>query len=262
MDLIDAFTVNVDKTVDDAAFLQHYQKLVNSTAISRTYDSKRIYGSLQPYPNLAKPNDSLHRTLPPKKQKPWERLKTPDYSLDTYRPLTHRWGGHFTKSSLEDQRYRDTKNEAEKRLASPRDWHPNPVASKDTNKRTSMAHEAKAVGHTHLAVPHFNMGLRRQNTDVILQPGHIGTGAVSGPGNIGTQGMNDSFAHRHSSHDIHGGHYHPAPEHKRPVRVQGRGSHVSLSGPGVAKAEILGEPLSFRYHGLCERNPNNGAKIK
>ena len=173
--------------------------------------------------------------------------------------------GHFTRSSLYDQRYRDTKNAAEKRLASPRDGHE--MANGNTtvlnrNKRTSLAHEAKAIGHTHLGIPHFSNGLPRQNTDVILRPGHIGTGAVSGPGNIGTQGMNDSFAHAHSSNDVHGGHHHPAPEQKRPIRVQGRGTHVSLSGAGLDQSALVGEPLSFLYHGLCERNPNNGVKIK
>jgi hypothetical protein len=160
MDLIQAFTTDVDKTVDDVAFTQHYQKLVNSTAISRTYDSKKIYGTLQPYPNIAKPKDSLHRTKPNPKVAVWDRLHTPNYDLDTHRPVDHSWSGHFTRSGLIDQRFRDTRNQAENLLSSPRNSHPT-TNKANIHKRTSMSNEARPVGHKHLGLPHAtNFGMR------------------------------------------------------------------------------------------------------
>ena len=70
---------------------------------------------------------------------------------------------------------------------------------------------------------------------------------------VAIQGANDSFAHAHSTNDVHGGHHHPAPEQKRPFRVQGRGSHVTLMSTrpdGTTMNESIGEPMSFQYHGL------------
>jgi hypothetical protein len=99
----------------------------------------------------------------------------------------------------------------------------------DRHKRTSMAPEAKAFGHHHF-------GLARTN--------------------------NDTFAH--ASMAASGGHLDPEAHESRPVRIQGRGTHFSLSGPKAAVQEEAHkmEPLSFRYHGLLERRPENGARIR
>ena len=96
------------------------------------------------------------------------------------------------------------------------------------HKRTSMAHEAKPIGHHHL-------GLRRTDLDTFAHA------------SMPTSGHLDLEAHE-----------------TRPVRIQGRGTHFSLSGPKAAVQEEAKkmEPLSFRYHGLLERRPENGARIR
>eukprot|EP01044_Picomonas_judraskeda_P004533 COSAG03_NODE_400_length_8206_cov_3.320340_4_plen_83_part_00 len=41
--------------------------------------------------------------------KPSERLRTPTYEIDTYRPYTHRATGVSKRSELFDNRFRDTR---------------------------------------------------------------------------------------------------------------------------------------------------------
>ena len=124
-------------------------------------------------------------------------------------------------------RWRCTGDELNERLDSPPDATLEGVRV-NRHKRTSMAPEAKPFGHHHF-------GLRRTNTD--------------------------TFAHASVAT---GGHFDQEAHETRPVRIQGRGTHFSLSGPKAAVQEEAKrmEPLSFRYHGLCERRPENGARIR
>ena len=41
--------------------------------------------------------------------KPSERLRTPTYEIDTYRPYTHRATGAAKRSELYDKRFRETR---------------------------------------------------------------------------------------------------------------------------------------------------------
>ena len=251
--LIDAMTEDIDATVDDAGFKGNLLKLNNATAVSRTFDSKKVHRAVQPYPNIAKPKGSkfhsdAHNYGPPKTPSPLsccvsqadermcccaglkrsEILRTPTYDIDTYRPYTHRTTGKPTRSSLFDKRANDTRKQLDERLDSPPEQTMEGHRV-DRHKRTSMAHEAKPFGLNHF-------GLTR--TDI------------------------DTFAHASIPHG--GGHVDEDAHETRPVRIQGRGTHFSLSGPkaGVQEEARRMEPLSFLYHGLCERRPENGARIR
>jgi Ca2+-binding EF-hand superfamily protein len=54
MPLIDSMTEDLDATVDHPAFLLKLKQLNNASSVSRTFDSKGVHRSIQPYPNLAK----------------------------------------------------------------------------------------------------------------------------------------------------------------------------------------------------------------
>lgn len=54
MPLIRNMTSDMDATVDNPAFLKNLKQLNNASSVSRTFDSKAVHRSVQPYPNLAK----------------------------------------------------------------------------------------------------------------------------------------------------------------------------------------------------------------
>lgn len=54
MPLIENMTADLDATVDHPAFLNNLKQLNNASSVSRTFDSKKVHRSIQPYPNLAK----------------------------------------------------------------------------------------------------------------------------------------------------------------------------------------------------------------
>jgi Ca2+-binding EF-hand superfamily protein len=54
MPLIESMTHDLDSTVDNPAFLSNLKQLNNASSVSRTFDSKGVHRSVQPYPNLAK----------------------------------------------------------------------------------------------------------------------------------------------------------------------------------------------------------------
>ena len=54
MPLIENMTADLDATVDHPGFLKKLKQLHNASSVSRTFDSKGVHRSIQPYPNLAK----------------------------------------------------------------------------------------------------------------------------------------------------------------------------------------------------------------
>jgi hypothetical protein len=151
-----------------------------------------VHRSLQPHPNLAKPPGSqFHNDDHNYGLHEFERTKTPDFSMDTYRPYTHRWSGEATTSALAAHREKDEHDFYVTALASPHHrGEPHNLEGKDRHKASSMDPMAKAHGHKALGLP-------RASTDI--------------------------FAHA-SNDGYHGGHFDPEAHESRPIRIQASGA--------------------------------------